>query len=1159
MSRSKNPKPRKRSAFARLPMRTRRAISGYLFILPFIVGFLFFMVSPLFMSLQMSFSKVNSETIKPSDFYMDSYLGYGPEVTLKEQIPAENLPDILRYNQEKLENHEYVVERIDEVLTLKSDFSYGNTVALKEKIKLPSYVWFNPTDLKDGKYNVEQLEDYLQLGNAFTLGNLVPLSRKVDLPSNFQYNATLEKQGVYAVELVSSLLTLDADFTFGNSITTATKIDLPEGYSYIPDNEAAWVFAKDAGFTFGPYVAIGEQIELPTGYKYLPKEEADWVFARDNRFTFGESIVLNEVIELPEGYHYLSAEDAAWTFAREAGFEFGEYFAVSEEIVLPKGYRYLSADEAAAAAVPEDMAGKLLIARNKGGQIPVSFASYLIDNGYGAELMNAIDASIPENLKGASIIKADNGKKIPLTFADHLISLGRYDLLVELSAAKRPEKADTHFIVVADNGAAIDLSFGDYLLENGHGDLLYKVIERTIPSKQKEAGILKADDGSKIPLSFGVYLFDNGHTDLLKAAVEAVKPNTKIVFGSSPAYDKALYEAEGKLAVKAVVPAELLVHLLKNGHSDLFVEVVASAKGLSDIALLHLPETFTYDKALFESEGKLAIMDGDKALTTLDADLSFGKTAVLDQEIELPAGFQYNAAQLAKGVYAVEDGTPVISLPYDFSFGESVTISREVKLPKGYAFDADQQAQGVYVVSNGDKGVGTDFVTTLFNNKDHDVLAEIVAAATGCEPFEIPATAFLDADIYKAKEGIVYRDVLGLDFAAALIDNGQLDVFTELTAQALGLTETKLLTIPEHFTYNSELYTGKKELTIQVASGTPVSTDFATYLIANGYSEVFYETVDPVANSTEVCSLYKPVYQDGTLTAIEGELPADITYDEALYTSEGVISVSLKEPNIPLSFAKTLMSNGQFFSTITDVIGIDNYKYMLTVEPTFNQLLVDELVRIITHTIAILVVAFVIAILLNQEFKGRGLVRAIFFLPVILSSGVLVNLEADNTLMQGMQDLIKEETPFTVTDSMMDILRLTGMGGDLLDVVFELIAEVYDIIMSCGIQIIVFLSGLQNVPASLYEAADVEGCTKWESFWMITFPLVSPLLIVNIIYTIVDFFSKMEGDLAKLLDDALLNMQYDYAATMSWIYTFVTLALIAVSTLILAKVVKTDE
>lgn len=1157
MSGSKTPK---RSAFARLPMRTRRAISGYLFILPFIIGFLFFMVSPLFMSLQMSFAKVNSETIKPSDFYMDSYLGYGPEVTLKEQIPAEDLPETLRYNQAKLENHEYVVEVIDEVLTIKSDFAYGETVALDKEIKLPSYVWFNPYDLKEGKYNVEQLEDYLQLGNAFTLGNLVPLSRKVDLPANYQYNATLEKQGVYAVELAKSLLTLDADFTFGQSITTARKIDLPEGYSYIPDNDAAWIFAKDAGFTFGNYVAISEQIELPEGYKYLSKEEADWVFARDNRFRFDESIVLHEQIELPEGYYYLSAEDAAWTFAREAGFEFGEYFAVSEEITLPKGYRYLSADEAAAAAVPAEMAGKRLIARNKGGQIPVSFASYLIDNGYGAELMAAIDASIPAELKGAYIIKAENGERIPLTFADHLIALGRYDLLVALSADKRPEKADTHFIVVADSGAAIDLSFGDYLLQNGHGDLLYKVIERTIPSKQKEAGILKADDGSSIPLSFGVYLFDNGHTDLLKTAIEAVKPNTKIVFGSSPAYDKALYEAEGKLVVKAVVSADLLVHLLKNGHLDLFTEVVATAKGLSDVAMLHLPETYTYDKALFESEGKLAILDGDKVLTTLDPTLTFGKTVALSEEIALPEGFQYNAAQLSKGVYAAENAKAVIDLPYDFSFGESVTISREVKLPKGYTYDEEQKAQGVYVVSNGDKGVGIAFVTTLFNNKDHDVLAEIVAAATGCEPFEIPATAFLDADMYKAKTGIVYRDVVGLDFAAALIDSGSLDTFQEVTAKALGLTEPKLLSMPEYFTYNRDLYASKKELTIQVASSTPVSKDFATYLITNGYADLFYETVDPVANSTEVCSLYNPVYdENGTLTAIKGELPTDITYDADLYASEGVISVSLKEPNIPISFASTLMSGGQFFSTITDVVGIDNYKYMLTVEPTFNQLLVDEIVRIATHTIAILVIAFVIAILLNQEFKGRGFVRAIFFLPVILSSGVLVNLEADNTLMQGMQDLIKEETPFTVTDSMMEILRLTGMGGNLLDIVFELIAEVYDIIMGCGIQIIVFLSGLQNVPASLYEAADVEGCTKWESFWMITFPLVSPLLIVNIIYTIVDFFSKMEGDLAQLLDDALLNMQYDHAATMTWIYTLVTLAMIALSALILSKVVKTDE
>ena len=254
-----------------------------------------------------------------------------------------------------------------------------------------------------------------------------------------------------------------------------------------------------------------------------------------------------------------------------------------------------------------------------------------------------------------------------------------------------------------------------------------------------------------------------------------------------------------------------------------------------------------------------------------------------------------------------------------------------------------------------------------------------------------------------------------------------------------------------------------------------------------------------------------------------------------------------------------VMEESGFWTAVVDLLGLDNYSYALTVDPTFNQLLIEEVTKMATHTLAILVVSFVVAILLNQEFKGRALVRAIFFLPVILSSGVLVNLESDNTLMQGMQDLIAEQSNFTVTDSMMEILRLTGLGGDLLDIVFDLIDQVYDIVMGSGIQIVVFLSGLQNVPASLYEAADVEGCTKWEAFWMITFPMVSPLLIVNIIYTIIDFFTKMGGDLSRMMDDALLRMEYDYMSAMSWLYFLVTLALIGVSALIVSKVVASDE
>lgn len=258
-----------------------------------------------------------------------------------------------------------------------------------------------------------------------------------------------------------------------------------------------------------------------------------------------------------------------------------------------------------------------------------------------------------------------------------------------------------------------------------------------------------------------------------------------------------------------------------------------------------------------------------------------------------------------------------------------------------------------------------------------------------------------------------------------------------------------------------------------------------------------------------------------------------------------------------MSLCNVEVTAGQGFKTT--FIGLNNYIKAFTIDPEFNQMLLEETGVMVTHTLAILVVSFVIAIVLNQEFKGRAFVRAIFFLPVILSSGVLLGLETDNSLMSGMQDMIQETTTFTLSDSLMNILKLTGLGGDLLDVVFSLVDELYDIVMASGIQIIVFLSGLQNVPQSLYEAADVEGCSKWEAFWTITFPMVSPLLIVNVIYTIIDFFMKTDSDIMEKISEEILRFNYGFSSAMAWIYFAVAILMIAVSALILKGVVSTDE
>ena len=136
-----------------------------------------------------------------------------------------------------------------------------------------------------------------------------------------------------------------------------------------------------------------------------------------------------------------------------------------------------------------------------------------------------------------------------------------------------------------------------------------------------------------------------------------------------------------------------------------------------------------------------------------------------------------------------------------------------------------------------------------------------------------------------------------------------------------------------------------------------------------------------------------------------------------------------------------------------------------------------------------------------------------------------------------------------------------GKPGIVHHVVFQMIDAIYDIVMASGIQIIVFLSGLQAISPSLYEAADVEGCSAWESFWKITFPMVSPLLLVNCIYTIIDFFMKNDNRVIEKINDVMYGVRMDFgvASAMSWIYFGVALLFIGISAFIITRAVKSYE
>ncbi len=235
--------------------------------------------------------------------------------------------------------------------------------------------------------------------------------------------------------------------------------------------------------------------------------------------------------------------------------------------------------------------------------------------------------------------------------------------------------------------------------------------------------------------------------------------------------------------------------------------------------------------------------------------------------------------------------------------------------------------------------------------------------------------------------------------------------------------------------------------------------------------------------------------------------------------------------------------------------GIANYKDAFLVDPEFNRLLVEEITRMMVYSLAIIVFSFFMALILNQEFHGRALVRAIFFLPVILSSGVIIGLESNNQLMANLANTIEQTTEgVSITAALEDILRTSGVGVRAFETVFDIIDHIYDVAIASGIQIIIFLSGLQTIPASMYEAADIEGCTKWESLWKITFPMISSLFLVNWIYTVVDFSMRSDNQVIEKIQKVMIEqLRYGPASAMSWVYFLLILAFIGITSLVISR------
>ncbi len=248
-------------------------------------------------------------------------------------------------------------------------------------------------------------------------------------------------------------------------------------------------------------------------------------------------------------------------------------------------------------------------------------------------------------------------------------------------------------------------------------------------------------------------------------------------------------------------------------------------------------------------------------------------------------------------------------------------------------------------------------------------------------------------------------------------------------------------------------------------------------------------------------------------------------------------------------------------------LGFDNYKYIFFEHTTFIRSFLTTIKDVVLDTPLILVFSFFIAVLLNQKFKGRMWVRALFFLPVIISSGVVMRL--DNQAYVESHIFHSGSETGTVMSNMMggiglsDYLIKLGISEGLVDYLNTASEGIYSIINASGVQILILLSALQTIPESLYEASSIEGATAWENFWKITFPMLSPFILVTCVYTIIDSFLMVGSDTYNMtrLIESTVNEKLDFAvaSAMSWIYFVAVGLILALISFIISRYISYTE
>ena len=230
-------------------------------------------------------------------------------------------------------------------------------------------------------------------------------------------------------------------------------------------------------------------------------------------------------------------------------------------------------------------------------------------------------------------------------------------------------------------------------------------------------------------------------------------------------------------------------------------------------------------------------------------------------------------------------------------------------------------------------------------------------------------------------------------------------------------------------------------------------------------------------------------------------------------------------------------------------VGWDYYKAAFDT-PAFTEKLLEGVQQLVFEVPAIIIFALFIAVVLNQKMLGRAAFRAIFFVPVIISTGIMETVNAADI----MQDVMAggpsdggtaQSGGIVSTQDVEGLLSSMNLnfGSDIITYIVGLVDNIYNIINYSGVQMLIFLAGLQSISPAIYEACTIDGATAWETFWKVTFPMISPMILVNAAYTIIDSFTRSTNPVMSYISQ---NSTGGTGIAMSWIYFILVMVIIGV-------------